>query len=108
MTEPSLHDYAWAHELYDELLRYRKALEKIDGWEMPPTGQYWSDGSPKSYSTLYGSRGEQDYIRRIAFNALENKQSLSSKGERQSDILKVEMAEFSGTTIYIDLRVEIK
>lgn len=73
MTKPSLHDYVWAHELYDELLRYRAALEKIDRWDMPATGQYWSDSSPKLYGTIYGSRGEKDYIRRLAREALENK-----------------------------------
>ena len=73
MTEPSLHDYEWAHELYDELLRYRKALESIAKWEMPSTGKFWPNGNEVSYDYLYGSNGERSHIRRIALEALENK-----------------------------------
>ena len=29
MSKPSLNDYEWAHELYEDLVRYQAALQKI-------------------------------------------------------------------------------
>jgi hypothetical protein len=54
------------------------ALEKIERWhgELPATGRFWDDsaGEPKerpmSYSAVYGSNGERDYMRAIAAQAL--------------------------------------
>lgn len=69
-----------AHEA-GEVKRMRAALEKIERWfgEFPETGRFWTneDGSesdrPMSYSALYGSNGERDFMRSVARAALEDK-----------------------------------
>ena len=73
MSKPSLHDYEWAHELYEDLVRYKTALDRIAAWEMPRTGKYWPSGNEMRYGYLYGSRGEQDVIQNIAIEALNKK-----------------------------------
>ena len=70
MSKPSLNDYEWAHELFEDLIRYQTALQKIADWEMPPTNKFWPDGKEIRYSYLYGSQGERDYIRSVALDAL--------------------------------------
>jgi len=50
----------------------REALEKIDNWEMPETGQFWDKEctQPMSYAACYGSNGERDHIISVARAAL--------------------------------------
>lgn len=53
-------------------LRLEEALRRIEKWkgEFPDTGRTWDDGTPMSYSAVYGSNGERDYMRAIARRAL--------------------------------------
>lgn len=73
MSKPNLSDYEWAHELFDDLIRYKTALEKIAAWEMPRTNEYWPSGTEMSYEYLYGSQGTRLYIQKLAQKALDNK-----------------------------------
>jgi hypothetical protein len=49
-----------------------EALQKIAKWEMPPTGQFWDkeEKMPISYTAAYGSKGEMDFIKTIAKDAI--------------------------------------
>jgi len=51
-----------------EVARLRRALVRIRNWhgEFPPTDLEWPDGTQMSYSAVYGSNGERDYMRRLA------------------------------------------
>ena len=57
----------------DAFAEMKEALEKVERWfgEFPDTGRKWDDGAPMSYSAVYGSNGERDYMRRIARAALQ-------------------------------------
>lgn len=73
MSKPSLNDYEWAHELYEDLIRYKMALEQIATWELPHTNKYWPNGKEISFEYLYGSQGARLYIQNLAQKALDNK-----------------------------------
>jgi hypothetical protein len=64
--------FSRADALETENAALRGALTKIEKWfgQFPETGQIHSDGSPVSYSALYGSNGERDFMRQIARTAL--------------------------------------
>jgi hypothetical protein len=70
---------------HGELASLVETLERIERWEMPKTGKFWTnaDGTtsdrPMSYAACYGSNGERDLIRSIASAALQ-KLSASSGG----------------------------
>ncbi len=49
----------------------REALALIYAWNSFPSGGKWEDGREMSYGMAYGSNGERDYMRGIAFEALE-------------------------------------
>ncbi len=59
-----------ADERAAEINRLRCVLERIVAWEMPPSGRYWEDGRPMSYSSAFGSNGERDLVRQWAADAL--------------------------------------
>ncbi len=48
----------------------REALEKIERWEMPVTGEFYPSGNPVSYEAQQGSIGAREYIRALARAAL--------------------------------------
>lgn len=52
--------------------KFKEALQKIEEWELPPTGKFWDkeQTEPMSYGAAYGSNGERDYMRQIARTAL--------------------------------------
>lgn len=51
--------------------RLEDALKTIIEWEdFPLTDQTWGNGKRMSYSVVYGSNGERDYMREIARKAL--------------------------------------
>ena len=54
--------------------RLRDALQRIARWhgEFPETGRYWDEKrtNPMSYSAVFGSNGERDYMRNVASDAL--------------------------------------
>jgi hypothetical protein len=51
---------------------FKKALQAVERWELPSTGQYWDkeQTQPMSYGAAYGSNGEREYFRHIARTAL--------------------------------------
>lgn len=50
----------------------REALEKIERWELPPSGRYWDKErkDPMPYSAAFGSHGEREVIQGYAREAL--------------------------------------
>jgi len=53
--------------------KLREALQKIADWQLPATGKFWDDDEktrPISYEAAYGSHGSQEYMRRLAVEAL--------------------------------------
>lgn len=58
--------------LREQVGRLRLGLEKIERWfgEFPKTGQTRPDGTPMSYAAAFGSNGERDFMRNIAYVAL--------------------------------------
>ncbi|WP_293371456.1 hypothetical protein [Nevskia sp.] len=56
----------------EENRRLRMTLERIERWddEFPETNRKHPDGSPMSYSSIYGIGGERDYMRKLARQAL--------------------------------------
>jgi len=65
--------------LWDALLQTRldletarNALNRIEKWELPETGEYWDDEKkePVSFTAQFGSNGARDFIRNIAREAL--------------------------------------
>jgi hypothetical protein len=59
----------------DEIARLRAALVRIARWhgEFPATGKFWDapeNTQPMSYSAAFGSKGERDFMRQIALDAL--------------------------------------
>lgn len=52
--------------------RYEKALQIVQKWQLPSTGQFWDNDKtrPMSYGACYGSNGERDFMRGIANEAL--------------------------------------
>lgn len=69
LVDRSPADTAWK-ERADKM---EKALERIAKWEgeFPATGRTWDDGTEMSYSALFGSNGERDFMRGIANDALD-------------------------------------
>lgn len=62
--------------LKDRVKELETSLIKIANWELPESGKFWDDENPEqmSYEAAFGSNGARDYIRRIAFAAI-NKNS---------------------------------
>lgn len=58
-----------------EIHHLRDILSKIQRWQLPETGQVWSDGSgePMSYRAVHGVDGEREYFRKLAADGLEGK-----------------------------------
>ena len=57
-----------------------KALETIEEWsDFPPTGRFNEDGSEMSYGLLWGSNGERNYMRGVAYAAIQKGQELLNK-----------------------------
>lgn len=62
----------------DKLDTAQQALQRIARWfgEFPETGRKHLDGSPMSYSWVWGSNGERDYMRTVAQDALDEMEQL--------------------------------
>ncbi|MEM7696918.1 MAG: hypothetical protein AAF236_00775 [Verrucomicrobiota bacterium] len=60
-------------ELSIENKRYATALRKIAKWfgEFPSSGRTWDNGEEMSYGAAFGSKGERDFMRKVASEALE-------------------------------------
>lgn len=54
----------------EEIAGLREALEKIESWMLPETGEVWPSGNPVRYESAYGSNGARDYMRTVARAAL--------------------------------------
>ncbi|MBB5769132.1 hypothetical protein [Xanthomonas euroxanthea] len=59
----------------------RKALEQIERWELPETGETWPSGGAVSYEAAHGSNGVRDYIRSVARQALAYAQPAAVPGD---------------------------
>lgn len=59
-----------ASALLAELAVLRDAVQYIEAWKLPYTGDVWPSGNPISFEVSQGSRGVRDYIRSVARNAL--------------------------------------
>lgn len=60
----------YAAPVAGEAAQLRNALERIERWELPETGETWPSGGALSYEAAHGSNGVRDYIRGIARQAL--------------------------------------
>lgn len=49
-----------------------EVLTKIANWELPETGKFWDEEKtrPMSYGSCYGSKGEKEYIQKLAKDIL--------------------------------------
>lgn len=58
---------------FARVMKLEEALRKIVAWELPETGEYVDEEKTQkaSYSFLYGSNGEREYMRSLAHTALE-------------------------------------
>lgn len=59
-------------------IKLEKALEKIAKWfgEFPETGKFWEHTcNDPLYKTVFRSNGERDYMRNVAYKALESEES---------------------------------
>lgn len=59
----------------------RRALEQIERWELPETGESWPSGGAVSYEAAHGSNGVRDYIRSVARQALAYAQPAAVPGD---------------------------
>ena len=59
---------------YNKIKKYEDTLKKIIEWKLPETGKFHDEAKtqPVSYAYEYGSRGERDYFRTLAIEALKD------------------------------------
>ena len=66
-----------SEQLQQRIETLEKALRTIYEWnDFPETGQFWDspeNSRPVSYGAAYGSNGQRDYMRNVAFSALEDR-----------------------------------
>lgn len=64
-------------QLQQRIETLEKALRTISEWrDFPETGLLWDspeNSRPVSYGAAYGSNGQRDYMRNVAFSALEDR-----------------------------------
>jgi hypothetical protein len=84
LSDAQYHYMKLAMEEYSKILqakceRYEKALNIVQKWQTPSTGQFWDDEKtrPMSYESCYGSNGVRDFMRNVAKEAL-----LAGEGEK--------------------------
>ena len=71
-----------------------EALQKIEKWELPPSGEFWDNEKrrPMSFGAAFGSNGERDYFRQIARKALNTvepkEKDLVADNEHHFDLVK--------------------
>lgn len=63
------------------IAKLEQALLTVERWQLPPTGKFWEDGSPTSYAVEYGSKGERDYMRRVAQDAVFGLDNTTKEGK---------------------------
>lgn len=70
-----------AHQLSENIIALRRALDRIERWELPATGKFWDKEKtdPASYGAIYGSNGERDYIRAVARTAIDASRALAQQ-----------------------------
>lgn len=68
----SLKKSDWVYLLKEEIKRKDEALKAISEWVLPVTGKFWDkeNKEPMSFRAVHGVNDEIQYIRNIAFEAL--------------------------------------